>query len=227
MTKLKLDFCGAKACQYAVDHWHYSESLPPPPRVSFGVWEDSAFRGAVIFARGASTNLLKPYGLKTTEGAELVRVALQKHDAPVSRILSIAVRLLKKHCPGLRLLVSFADPAQGHVGGIYQASNWIYSGQSAASHQYRDKNGKLWHERMISKRGVQKVFGQWRKVLTPDDCEIIPCAGKYRYLLPLDPDMAQRIEPLRKPYPKALDNSADQVLVAAQVATSHQGAVQF
>jgi hypothetical protein len=220
MSSLKLAFCDSKACQYAVDHWHYSKSLPPPPRVSFGVWEDDTFKGAVIFARGASTNLLKPYGLKCTEGAELVRVALKQHDAPVSRILSIAVKLLKKQCPGLRLLVSFADPAEGHVGGIYQASNWIYAGQSAASHKYKDKSGKIWHERMISKRGVQKVFGEWRKVLTPSDCEIIPCPGKYRYLLPLDSEMAKQITPLAKPYPKCLDNSADQVLAAAQVTTS-------
>lgn len=113
MSTLKLDFCDSKACQFAVEKWHYSGSLPPPPRVSFGVWEDGLFRGVVIFARGASSNLLKPYGLRTTEGAELVRVALQKHDAPVSRILSIAVRLLKKQCPGLRLLVRFAEPAEG------------------------------------------------------------------------------------------------------------------
>lgn len=220
MSTLKLDFCDSKACQYAVDHWHYSKSLPPPPRVSFGVWEDGVFRGAVIFARGASSNLLKPYGLEITEGAELVRVALQKHDAPVSRILSIAVKLLRKHCPGLRLLVSFADPVEGHVGGIYQASNWLYAGQSAPSKKYRDKSGKIWHERMISKRGVQKVFGAWRKVLTPADCEVIQCPGKYRYLLPLDDEMAKRIEPLRKPYPKSLDSSADQVLAAAQI--THQ-----
>lgn len=217
MSKLKLDFCDTKACQYAVEKWHYSGSLPPPPRVSLGVWEDDTFKGAVIFARGASSNLLKPYGLKITEGAELVRVALKQHDAPVSRILSIAVKLLRKQCPGLRLLVSFADPSEGHVGGIYQASNWLYVGQSSPSKKYIDKSGKVWHERMISKRGVQKVFGQWRKVLTPNDCQIIQCPGKYRYLLPLDDDMAKRIEPLRKPYPKAIDKSADQVLEAAQI----------
>ena len=125
MSSLKLGFCDAKACQFAVDHWHYSRSLPPPPRVNFGVWEDGEFKGAVIFARGASSNLLKPYGLKITEKAELVRIALKSHDAQVRRILAIAIRLLRKQCPGLRLLVSFADPAEGHVGGIYQASNWV------------------------------------------------------------------------------------------------------
>jgi hypothetical protein len=73
---------------------------------------------------------------------------------------------------------------------------------------------------MISKRGMQKVYGQWRRVLTPDDCEVIPCEGKYRYLLPLDQEMAKQIEPLRKPYPKSLDKSADQVLAAARNTTS-------
>ncbi|MES2791577.1 MAG: protein Mom [Planctomycetota bacterium] len=175
------------------------------------------FKGAVIFARGASSNLLKPYGPKVTEGAELVRVALKQHDAPVSKFLSIAVKLLRKQCPGLRLLVSIADPAEGHVGGIYQASNWTYVGQSSPSKKYIDKSGKVWHERMISKRGVQKVFGQWQRVLTPNDCQIIQCPGKYRYLLSLDEGMAKRIEPLKKPYPKTLYTNADQVLEAALI----------
>lgn len=212
MSKLKLAFCDTKACQYSVDHWHYSKSLPPPPRVSFGVWEDDIFKGAIIFARGANRHLLSPYGLQCTEGAELVRVALKQHDAPVSKIISIAVRLLKKQCPGLRLLVSFADPAEGHVGGIYQASNWTYVGQSSPSKKYRDKFGKEWHPRMIAETGIKKVYGEMRRVLKPSDCTVIECPGKYRYVLPLDPDMAKRIELLKKPYPKAIDTSADEVL---------------
>ena len=41
---------------------------------------------------------------------------------------AIALRLLARHSPGLRLVVSYADPAQGHVGTIYQAAGWTYLG---------------------------------------------------------------------------------------------------
>ena len=45
---------------------------------------------------------------------------------PVSRILSVAVKMLKREMSGIRLLVSYADSNQGHEGKIYQASNWIF-----------------------------------------------------------------------------------------------------
>ena len=57
-----------------------------------------------------------------TECAELCRVALTKHETPVSKIISIACRMLKKAMPGLRLVVSFADPERGHVGVVYQGA---------------------------------------------------------------------------------------------------------
>ena len=41
-----------------------------------------------------------------------------------------------------------------------------------------------------------------RKTYKPSECEIIRTAGKYRYLMPLDKEMAKQIESLRKPYPK-------------------------
>ncbi|MGV2431812.1 UNVERIFIED_CONTAM: protein Mom, partial [Pseudomonas aeruginosa] len=87
-------------------------------------------------------NLLKPYGLTQIQGCELTRIALKNHKTPVSKILSIAIKFLKKQNPKLKLIVSFADPEQGHHGGVYQATNWIYSGQSGESYKYFDKNNR-------------------------------------------------------------------------------------
>lgn len=151
---------------------------------------------------------MTPYGLKNIEGAELVRVALNKHETPVSRLMAIAFKFLRKQCPGLRLVVSFADPSQGHHGGIYQASNWIYAGQSDPSSMYRDASGKLWHERMVSPSGKKRVFGKLRTVVKPSQCEKIKMPGKHRYLMPLDDDMRAKIAPLAKPYPKRAGSSA-------------------
>lgn len=200
--ELRLDWCSHEAAKYAVEKWHYSGTLPPPPMVHVGVWENQKFIGCILFARGATQNLLKPYGLKNTEGGELVRVALTNHKSPVSRIMAIAVRMLVASQPGLRILVSFADPSQGHHGGIYQACGWLFVGDTPPSSMYRDKFGKLWHERMISPTGKKKVFGRYRECLKPSDCERIKYPGKHRYLMPLDEAMRKQIEPLRKPYPK-------------------------
>lgn len=123
-TSLHLDWCTYEAARYAVEHWHYSRSLPTPPLVKIGVWESGRFIGCVLFGRGANNNMYKPYGLTVTEACELVRVALHRHVAPVSKIVGIALRFLRKSNPGLRLVVSYADPNEGHTGAIYQAMNW-------------------------------------------------------------------------------------------------------
>ncbi len=199
---LRLDWCTHAAAKYAVETWHYSRSLPPPPHVRVGAWEGGKFIGCIIFSRGATPELLSPYGLNTTEGCELVRVALSAHANPVSRIVAIALRFLRSQCPGLRLVVSFADPGEGHHGGIYQAGGWTYSGESAGSTEYIGPDGKRWHGRMISPSGVKKVYGQLRRVLRPDQCTRVNRPGKHRYLMPLDDAMRAQVAPLAKPYPK-------------------------
>src|SRR5574337_1147184 len=99
-VQLKLNWCSFEAAEYAVKHWHYSHAMPAGKLIKIGVWEDNKFIGAVIFGRGANNHLLMPYGLDVTEGCELVRVALKEHQTTVTKIISIAIRLLKKKNPG-------------------------------------------------------------------------------------------------------------------------------
>jgi hypothetical protein len=176
--------------------------MPLNPMVRFGVWEDGAFIGVVIFSKGASPKLVERYGLSQLEGCELTRIALKKHSAPVSRIVSICIKQLKRANPGLRLMVSFADPRQDHVGGIYQAGNWVYCGQTMAAPVFVDRTGKEWHSRMASSSGIANVFGRRQKITKRSDCRRVVTPGKYRYLFPLDDAMRRQIEPLRQPYPK-------------------------
>lgn len=201
-VELKIDWATHEAAKYACENWHYSKSVPMPPLVKIGVWENDKYIGCVLFSRGASPNLLAPYGLSQLEGCELTRVALTKHTNPVSRIIKIAVKFLKKNSPNLRLIISFADKNQGHHGGIYQAGGWIYSGKSSPKTEYVDSSGKKWHTRQVTESGVVKQFGSISKGAKKSDCRVIKIDGKHRYLMPLDNDMRKRILPLSKPYPK-------------------------
>lgn len=194
---LRVDWCSYQAAEYAVMHWHYSKRMPMPPLLKIGVWEGECFIGAVLFARGNTPTLGKPYGLKTTEVCELVRIALTHHDAPVSQIAAQSVRLLREQNPGLRLIVSFADPDKGHNGAIYQAMNWTYTGMSAPDKAYYYQ-GRWQHSREI--RGG--AFGSQRKLRDYSRLQTRTVNGKHRYLYPLDRAMRKQIEPLRKPYPK-------------------------
>lgn len=207
---LKIDWATHEAAKYACENWHYSKCMPVGKTVKIGAWENDKYIGCVIFSRGASPNLLKPYNLTQFQGCELTRVALNKHIYPVSKILSIAIKFLKKSNKNLKLIVSFADPRQNHHGGIYQATNWIYSGTQVpgGSLEYLIK-GKWVHPKSIgSKYGAQgKVFlKKYPNVKTRKP------TLKHRYLMPLDDITRKNITLLSKPYPKrvsSIDNDAN------------------
>lgn len=200
-SKLYLDWCNAKAARFACENWHYS-GVPPAGRVvRIGVWEFGIFVGCVIFGGGATRQLGWPYGLNQTQCAELQRVALRQHKAPVSKILSIAVKMLKKQSPGIKMLVSYSDTAQGHHGGIYQAGNWIYTGPSSATSIIC--NGRRWHARSIhAKYGSGSQTISWLQKNVDPSARYVSDAKKHRYVMPLHESMREKLESLRKPYPK-------------------------
>lgn len=204
---LRIDWCSHEAARYACERWHYSRVMPAGKMVRVGVWEDSAFIGCVLFSRGANNHLGSPYRLEQTAICELTRVALTAHVTPVSRILSISVRFLRTHCPGIRLLVSFADPYRGHHGGIYQAGNWLYLGQSSEKDDYVDRTGKRWHSRQVSESGYVKQFGSMSKGARKDQVTAVRVPGKHRYLLPFDPALRAVLDPLRQPYPTRVSSA--------------------
>ena len=128
MVDLRVDFCSHEAAKYACEHWHYSKCVPSGKLIKVGAWEDGNFIGVVLFSRGANNNIGKPYNLTQTQCCELTRVALNKHISPVTQIISFAISFLKRINTGLKLVISYADTNQGHLGIIYQAGNWLYCG---------------------------------------------------------------------------------------------------
>jgi hypothetical protein len=118
---LKIDWATHEAAKYACENWHYTKTIPVFKLVKIGVWENKKFIGVVLFGLGASATLSNQFNLDRTEVCELVRVALDKHQSQVSRIIRLALVFLKKRCPKIKVVVSFADMNQGHHGGIYQA----------------------------------------------------------------------------------------------------------
>jgi hypothetical protein len=189
-STLKIDWATHEAAKYAVENWHYSESMPCGKLIKVGAWENERFLGAIIFGRGANHNMAKCYNLEQCECCELVRIALTHHITPVSRIVSLAMKFLKSQSPGIRLIVSYADPEQGHHGGIYQAGNWIYDGISASAIKVWYK-GKWSHKKTVDDSGINQSHLRKKRSI-----------GKHRYLMPLDNEMKKQILPLAKPYPK-------------------------
>lgn len=185
---LRVDWCDHKAAEYAVMHWHYSKRMPQGRNNYIGVWENTKFIGAIIYGFSISPNLGHAFSLTQFQVTELKRVALDRHISPVTQIIKRSIRLLQDKNTDLRIIVSFADSEQSHVGGIYQAGNWVYVGKSTIKQVLID--------------------GRWRndthanaehKFRAKSERMSLP---KYKYLYPLDRAMRKQIAPLAKPYPK-------------------------
>ena len=185
-SDLRIDWATHAAAKYACENWHYSGTLPVGKQVFVGVWEFGKYVGCVCFGRGANRNMAGEFRLPVTECVELTRVALRSHVSTVSRIVSIAIKFLRNKSDSIRLVVSYADPAQGHVGGIYQAMNWVYIGTS------RPQSCVVG----MHKRTASSKFGSTKGLPRTEK------SFKHKYVVPLDDEMRKQIEPLRKLYPK-------------------------
>ena len=162
--------------------------------VKIGVWEDSIFIGCIIFSGGPSPNIWKTYNLNPIEGAELSRIALTNHKSPVSKIMSIAIKMFRKFCPKTKLIISYADTNEGHHGGIYQAMGWIYLGEYGPK-VARIYNGEVVHERTMR----QQILDGKRK---RSDFTEIPVKPKHKYALAYNDILNNILQTSKKPYPK-------------------------
>jgi hypothetical protein len=192
--------CSREEAKGAIHNWHYSKSTPKSTSYYFGVWEDGEFAGAVLFSAGANRYMAKQYGV-VGQALELVRVALKPgHKNHVSRVVAIVIRLLRKELPELRLLVSYADPDEGHTGGIYRAMGWDYHGQQKYQ-SYFEINGKVVHKRSVLNRVGSSVLSEVRKVFP--DARFVRKPGKHKFVLALDEAARELVKPFSVPYPKS------------------------
>lgn len=198
---LHLAWAGYDAAKFACTNWHYSRSLPSSRLMIVGVWEAGVFKGVVTFSRGATPRIGSPYNLTQMEVCELTRVALTTHDAPVSRIVAIALRMLRRKCPDLKLVISYAAGEHGHHGGIYQAGGWIYEGPME-SHGFRIK-GRFTHCRSIgAKYGPGTQTLDWVRANLDPAAEKLNGLVRHKYLMPVTAEMRAQVLPLSKPYPR-------------------------
>lgn len=200
---LRIDFISHEAARYSVARWHYSRRMPKSKLVRFGVWEGERFCGSIIYGLGANRHIARPFGLKDQEVCELVRVALAPgREHPTSRCVAISLRMLRQQSPGLKLVVSYADAGQGHVGILYQAVGFYFIGSSDQS--YIRVLGKIEHPRTLWDRyGRQGQSIPWlRDNVDPNACRVEQ-APKLKYVFCLDRKLRRELQAIALPYPKS------------------------
>lgn len=145
----------AKAVRYAIMNWHYSKAVPSVIK-AFSVFNDAGdWCGVICYSQGANNNIASAFNLEKGNVIELVRIAMNGKQQNVSKPLAVSLKLIEKSCPLVDIVVSYADPEQGHEGIVYQAANWVFTGKSKPQREVIDpRTGKVMH-----KRTANSVFG--------------------------------------------------------------------
>ena len=180
---------------------HYLHSLPGGTCLAFGVFLNQRLLGALAFGVGPLNCYSLVDGASPDDCAVLTRLWLSDqlpHNSE-SRVLGVVLRSLRKHT-SLKFLVSYADPSHGHMGTIYQASSWCYTGLSEAMPLYDIGDGKPRHSRSLSHTfGTHSVqhFARYGVRV-----KLVAQAAKHRYLYFLDSTWRERLLVPVLPYPK-------------------------
>lgn len=108
---------------------HYMKRMPLI-MYAFGLYEGDKLIGVTSYGTPASPNLCS--GVCGEEHAqdvlELNRLCLERNE---KNLASILVARSMKLLPPPKIIISYADTSVGHVGYVYQATNFIYTGLSA------------------------------------------------------------------------------------------------
>lgn len=150
--ELRISPCELAQIRRFVETHHYSHNVNGVKishcfRVEFG----GKLVGGVIFG-ALSTTAWKRFADSEEKVMELRRLVLLDEAGrnSESRVVGWCLRWLKKHAPAIEVVVSYADPAHGHSGVIYRASNFQHVGMSAADKGFRDpETGKTYHSRAL------------------------------------------------------------------------------
>ena len=112
----------AAARQIVVRH-HYLHSLPGGTKLAFGTFAEGKLLGAITFGVGPYNAFALVDGACPDDCLALTRLWLSDELPPnsESRVISVCLRYLKKYTT-LKFIMTYAGPAQGHVGTIDQAT---------------------------------------------------------------------------------------------------------
>lgn len=165
------------ACRHLVMKYHYSGRVPGI-KYCWGLFDRQRIVGCILYSVPASYTLCK--GVCGPEFKDFVielsrLVILTKVDNAASFLIGASLKLLPPS-----VVVSYADCNDhvGHVGYVYQATNWIYTGNGNAEPKWVCPNtGDVvsYTRRHIDKK-AEAIGLNWKELVQEKQ------VGKHRYI---------------------------------------------
>jgi len=170
-----------KDCEHYILNIHYARRWPSIT-YAFGLFRDDGLVGIVTYGTPPSSPLRVGIAGEEYKGdvLELNRLCLLdnlKNEA--SLLVGRSLRLLPKG----KIVVSFADTSQGHLGIVYQASNFLYTGLSAKRTDWKLKGKEHLHGQTVADefRGRENR-AQLMRDKYGEDFYLAPRPRKHRYI---------------------------------------------
>lgn len=182
---------------------HYSGRIVNNSYIHLGVWIGGVLRGALQF--GYALNPLAGAqkfvaGTQVDQYLELNRMWLDD-VAPrnsESRALSYAFKFIKRACPKVAWVQSFADERCGGWGVVYQAANFLYLGHHRTS--FYELDGQAYHPMLLT---AHKKSGQRGQYLRANKHRAIKRSLlQFRYIYLIKPSWRTRFKKAPLPFPK-------------------------
>ena len=190
---------------------HYAKRIPSIS-FAFGLFDGKMLTGVITYGTPMSSTLRKHVcgAENMTKVLELNRLCLlhnEKNEA--SFLIAKSLKLL----PAPSVVVSFADPSQGHSGTVYQASNFGYYGMSEKRTDWKIRGMEHLHSQTISdivrgKHGPERgARAAAIKEMFGDKFYLAPRPRKHRYITVtgkglLTKSLVQAITYTKQEYPK-------------------------
>lgn len=201
LYQLKVRSLPLRIAKALLERHHYLKSMPGGTQLALGVFVGALLQGVLTLGVGPPLVFRLVDGAGPRDCATLSRFWLSE-ALPLnseSRVLGVVLRALRRHT-SLKFLVSYADPAMGHRGGIYQATGWLYTGLSEASTLIDLGDGVARHSRTVGHAFGTHSIRHFEAHDVP--VRTVQQEPKHRYVYFIDSSWRERLTAPVLPYPK-------------------------
>ena len=181
MNEMSVKKISRADCSEYILQIHYAKRWPSIS-YAFGLFIENELCGVVTYGTPASAPLRRGIaGDKfIADILELNRLCLKynrKNEA--SFLVGNSLKMLPKN----KIIVSFADSSQNHIGYVYQATNFIYTGLSAKRTDWKIKGKEHLHGQTVADefRGCENRAQAMREKYG-NDFYLLDRPRKHRYL---------------------------------------------
>jgi hypothetical protein len=176
--------CSLETARAICKEKHYLKRVPSIV-ACYGLYRNSTLMGIITFGVPPSPYLMKICGEEYKSAVlELNRLWCYDESPKNSEsfLIANAIKQLKNDKPEIKILVSFADTREGHLGYIYQASNWFFTGYSIPGGGSIVIDGHEYHPKNLNNKYNTSDLNKLKEILNTQNIFYRPRSKKCRYV---------------------------------------------